>query len=359
MKRVQFLLPLLLCALCVVQAQTVIDGNAEGKVWSLEKASTWYNSHKWISGSNYIPHTAINQLEMWQAETFDPETIDRELGWAESIGFNTMRVFLHSLAWKQDPAGFKMRVDRYLVIADRHHIQTIFVFFDDCWNKVPHEGKQPEPKPGIHNSGWMQDPGDPASRDSTHFPVLAKYVKDVLRSFGQDRRILMWDLYNEPGNSGKAETSLVLLKKAFQWAREVNPDQPISAGIWAWDFEDYNIFQVLNSDIITYHDYEDAEKHLRVIQLLKLSGRPLICTEYMARTRNSRFSTIMPMLKENAVGAINWGFTAGKTNTIYAWDTPVPDGSEPVEWFHDIFRRDGTPYRRDETDLISRLNQTE
>jgi hypothetical protein len=312
-----------------------------------------------LVGCNFIPSTAINQLEMWQAETFDPETIETELGWAESIGFNTMRVFLHSLAWKQDPDGFKKRVDNYLAIADRHHILTIFVFFDDCWNKVPQEGKQPEPTTGIHNSGWMQDPGDPASKDSTLFPVLEKYVKDILKTFGQDKRILLWDLYNEPGNSGKAETSLPLLRKAFQWAREINPGQPISAGIWAWDFEAFNTFQYQNSDIITYHDYEDAEKHLRVIQLLKMSGRPLICTEYMARTRNSRFSTVMPMLKENKVGAINWGFVAGKTNTIYAWDTPVPDGGEPVEWFHDIFRKDGSPYRKDETDLISRLNRAE
>lgn len=359
MKKIQVLFLLLFCALCFTQAQTTVDGNAKEKVWPLEKANAWYDSHPWISGANYIPHTAINQLEMWQAETFDPETIDKELGWAEGIGFNTMRVFLHSLAWKQDPAGFKKRVDSYLAIADRHHIQTIFVFFDDCWNKVPHEGKQPEPKTGIHNSGWMQDPGDPASKDSTLFPVLEKYVKDMLITFGQDKRILLWDLYNEPGNSGKAETSMPLLRKVFQWARAINPGQPVSAGLWAWDLEAFNVFQAQHSDIITYHDYEDAERHLRVIQLLKMSGRPLICTEYMARTRNSRFSTVMPMLKENKVGAINWGFVAGKTNTIYAWDTPVPDGSQPVEWFHDIFRSDGTSYRKDETDLISRLNKAE
>jgi Cellulase (glycosyl hydrolase family 5) len=356
MKKIQFLLPLLFGALGCLQAQTTGEGVTFGKVWSAEKADTWYDSHKWISGANYIPSTAVNQLEMWQAKTFDPKTINKELGWAEDIGFNTMRVFLHSLAWKQDPAGFKTRMDKYLAIADKHHIQTIFVFFDDCWNKLPHEGFQPEPRPGVHNSGWVQDPGDPASKDATGFPALEKYVKDILTTFGHDKRILLWDLYNEPGNSGKGETSLALLKNIFQWAREINPDQPVSAGIWAWDFETLNIFQVLNSDIITYHDYEDAEKHLRVIQLLKLNGRPLICTEYMARTRNSRFSTIMPMLKDNKVGAINWGLVAGKTNTIYAWDTPLPDGSEPVEWFHDIFRKDGTPYRTDEIALIKKLN---
>src|SRR6185436_16011245 len=173
-----FLFLLVLCSSVDAQKakakkeSAVIATTQTASRWSVEKASSWYTAHKWITGANYIPSTAINQLEMWQADSFDPSTIDRELGWADSIGFNTMRVFLHSVAWKQDSSGFKQRISRYLDIADRHHIKTIFVFFDDCWNKVPVAGKQPDPKPGIHNSGWVQDPGDPYSMDSTNFPTL-------------------------------------------------------------------------------------------------------------------------------------------------------------------------------------------
>ncbi len=327
-----------------------------GTVWSVEKANAWYAAHKWITGANYIPANAINQLEMWQADTFDSATINKELGWAQGIGFNTMRVFLHSVAWKEDAEGFKKRINTFLSVASRHQIQPIFVFFDDCWNKVPSPGKQPAPKPGIHNSGWVQDPGQPASYDTTIYPGLEKYVKDILVTFGHDKRILLWDLYNEPGNSNKKDSSLPLLIKVFEWARAVNPDQPVSSGLWAWDLEKLNAFQLTHSDIITYHDYQEASLHKQVVQILKANGKPLICTEYMARTRNSRFATVLPMLKEENVGAINWGFVAGKTNTIYAWDTPKPDGSQPTEWFHDIFKPDGTPYRQDEVDLIKNLN---
>ena len=330
--------------------------NTVGKVWSAEKANAWYSQHKWLTGANYIPANAINQLEMWQADTFDPAEINKELGWAEGIGFNTLRVFLHSIAWKQDPEGFKKRMDQFLMIADKHHIQPLFVFFDDCWNKIPRAGRQPEPKPGIHNSGWVQDPGQPASENPANFPELEKYVRDVLSRFAHDKRILLWDLYNEPGNSGKKEASLPLLRKIFEWARAVNPDQPITAGLWDWSFEKLNKFQVANSDIITYHDYEELSLHQRVVSILKSFGKPLICTEYMARPRNSLFSSILPMLKTENVGAINWGFVSGKTNTIYAWDTPMPDGAEPLVWFHDIFRKDGTPYKEDEVDLIRKLN---
>ncbi|MDN3583134.1 cellulase family glycosylhydrolase [Mucilaginibacter flavus] len=328
---------------------------APAKVWSQEKAKTWYAQNQWLVGADFIPSTAINQLEMWQADTFDPKTIDTELGYAQGIGMNVMRVFLHHLAWQQDPEGFKKRMDQYLAISSKHGIKTMFVFFDDCWNKVPKTGKQPEPKPGIHNSGWAQDPGQPASEEMANSPVLQKYVKDVLTHFKTDKRILLWDLYNEPGNSGKGNKSLPLLKNTFKWAREVNPGQPISAGLWDWNLEDLNRFQATNSDVITYHDYSPVNDHLKTVQFLKITGRPLICTEYMARPRNSTFATVLPMLKKENVGAINWGFVTGKTNTIYAWDTPMPDGSEPKLWFHDIFHKDGTPYKSEETDLIKSL----
>ncbi len=332
-----------------------VSAQSSGR-WSAEKAKQWYAQHPWINGANFIPSTAINQLEMWQADTFDPQTIDRELGWAEGLGFNTMRVYLHSLAYKQDAKGFKNRMDQYLTIANKHGIKTIFVFFDDCWNKMGFSGKQPAPLPGIHNSGWVQDPGDPASKEPANFPALETYVKDVMTHFAKDKRVLLWDLYNEPGNSGKFETSLPLLTKVFEWARAANTDQPISVGLWRWDFEKLNAVQIANSDVITYHNYEAAEWHKRVLQLLKTHDRPLICTEYMARTKNSTFANTMPMLKEQKIGAINWGLVAGKTNTIYAWDTPLKDGSQPADWFHDIFWPDGRIYRTAETDLIKKLN---
>ena len=324
-------------------------------VWSAAKANAWYAKHKWINGANFIPSTAINQLEMWQANTFDQKTIDRELGYAEGIGFNTMRVFLHSMAWQQDPKGFKNRVNQYLTIADKHHIQTIFVFLDDCWNAEAKIGKQPEPKTGIHNSGWVQDPGN-RIKNADELPLLQKYVTDVLTTFKHDKRILLWDLYNEPGNSNKGNASMDLLSKVFDWAKIINPDQPVSSGMWDWNLEKLNTFQLTHSDVITYHDYEEPEKHQRVVQILKATGRPVICTEYMARLRGSTFENTMPILKKENVGAINWGLVSGKTNTIYAWDTPMPNGDEPKVWFHDVFRKDGTPYKQEETNLIKQLN---
>jgi len=322
--------------------------------WTSEKANEWYSHKGWLRGCNFIPSTAINQLEMWQAESFDTATINRQLGWAQSIGLNVMRVFLHHLAWEVDPKGFKTRMGQYLTIANKHNIATVFVFFDDCWNPTYKAGKQPDPKPGIHNSGWVRDPGD-LGKDSTIYPLLHSYVKDILTHFAKDKRIALWDLYNEPGNSSYGNKSMPLLKNVFQWAREVNPSQPLSAGVWSKELTDLNKFQLEASDVITYHNYNDEIQHKTAIDTLRKYGRPLICTEYMARKHKSRFDNIMPLLKAENIVAINWGLVEGKTNTKYAWDEPTPDGSEPKLWFHEIFRIDGTPYKEEEVKIIKQL----
>ena len=335
--------------------ETPTESVANTERWSAEKASEWAENMPWLRGSNFTPSTAINQLEFWQAATFDPETIDRELGWAENIGLNCMRVYLHHVAWETDKPGFKKRVDEYLSIADKHHISTIFVFFDDCWNPTYSAGKQPDPKPGVHNSGWIRDPGDLLFSSPELISVLEAYIKDMLETFKNDKRIVLWDLYNEPGNSGYGNRSMPLLQNVFKWARQVNPSQPVSAGLWNRNLSDLNKFQLENSDIITYHNYSDKADHQQAIDSLKMYNRPMICTEYMARRNNSLFGTIMPMLKENHIGAINWGLVDGKTNTKYAWNEPIPDGSEPPLWFHEIFRKDGTPYKQEEVDIIKAL----
>lgn len=332
--------------------------SSQANIWSAQKANDWYKQQGWLVGCNFLPSTAINQLEMWEAESFDPTTIDRELGWAEGIGFNTLRVFLHNLVWENDAEGFKKRINTFLDIASKHHIKPLFVFFDDCWNPEPKYGKQPEPKVGVHNSGWMRSPNMSVHNDPAKWDVLEKYVKDILSTFKNDNRILLWDLYNEPGNSGYNATSMPLLKKIFEWAWSIRPSQPLTAGLW-YDNKEFNDFQLNNSDVITFHNYENAEKLAKEINDLQKYGRPVICSEYMARTRNSKFETHLPIFKKYNVGATNWGFVSGKSNTIYQWDTPVPDGSEPKIWFHDIFRKDGTPFDANEVALIRKLTGKE
>jgi hypothetical protein len=321
--------------------------------WTVGEAKAWNDRQPWVVGCNFIPSTAINQLEMWQAESFDPTTIDRELGWAASIGMNGVRVYLHDLVYEADPAGFLSRIDEFLTIAQSHGIRALLVFFDDCWNPDPELGTQPAPKPGIHNSGWVNSPSKSQRNWPQDLERLEVYVKAVLSKFGSDDRVYAWDLYNEPGASGYDNSSLELLAKVFEWAWEIRPSQPLTAPIWNNHVE-LNEFLGANSDVINFHNYESAERLEGHIQVLGELGRPLICTEWMARTNGSRVETHLPILNRHQTACFIWGLVSGKTNTIYPWGSPG-NGPEPDPWFHDLFRQDGTPYSEAEVAVFRNL----
>jgi len=343
-------------------------------VWTNEEANAWYEGQAWPVGSNFSPSTSINQLEMWQAETFDTTTINRELGWAADLGFNTVRVYLHDLVYEQDSAGFLDRMDTFLKIAANHQIKPLFVFFDSCWDPYPKLGKQRDPKPHVHNSGWVQSPGADVLQDTTQYPRLENYIKGVVSHFAQDERILGWDVWNEPNNPntssyGKVELKdkdehvLPLLQKTFEWARSANPMQPLTSGLWdGGDWADEAALtsiqkvQLEESDIISFHNYDDPASFEARIKQLQKYNKPLLCTEYMARPNKSTFEGSLPIAKKYKVGAYNWGFVAGKTQTIYAWDSwGKTYTSEPTIWFHDILRKDGTPYNEKEVQFIKSL----
>ena len=359
-----FAVILLCCAAAAAQSQR----------WSEQKARDWYQRQPWLVGSNYNPASAINQLEMWQADSFDPKRIDLELGWAASLGMNTMRVYLHDLLWQQDPEGFKRRLDEFLRIAQRHKIRPMFVLFDSVWDPNPQLGRQRAPRPGVHNSGWVQSPSMKALQDASERPRLEAYVKGVVGAFARDERVLAWDIWNEPDNTNpgsyghlesknKVEMVLALLPRAFAWAREAGATQPLTSGVWKGDWStpekmtEMDRTQIELSDVITFHNYDSPTELEKRINWLKRYNRPMICTEYMARGNGSFFIGSLLVGKVHNVGMINWGLVQGKTQTHLPWDSwqrPYTD-REPSVWFHEVFRADGAPYIPEEAEFIKRM----
>jgi len=343
--------------------------------WSIEKSQNWYNQNNWIVGCNYLPSNAINQLEMFQKETFDAEINKKELSWARQLGFNSVRVYLHDLLWA-DPIGFSERLNILLDICASLEIKPLLVLFDDCHRPYPKLGIQPKPVSGVHNSGWKQSPGmaivngiHEEQLNNIEIIRLKKFVTEILSNFKDDERILMWDIYNEPGQFGIGDKSLTLLELTWEWAYEVRPSQPLTACLDGSVGEGNIKLNAENSDIITFHTYE-GEKLQETIDKLKVYKRPLICTEYMAREFGSTFEFSLPIFKENNIGCYNWGLVAGKSQTHFGWSTILDlqkkkeggkfleDGDEipePEIWFHDILRKDGTAYNEKEVEFIKAI----
>lgn len=365
---------LLLAVACLVLPFMTPAAAGARPQWTPAQAKAWYARQAWPVGSNYVPASAINQLEMWQPDTFNPQEIDRELGWAETTGMTTMRVFLQDQLWTSDPDGFKKRIDRFLTIATKHRIRPVFVLFDSCWNPNSKLGKQPDPVPGVHNSGWVQSPGSAELNDPAYVPKLEAYVKGVIGAFAHDDRILGWDIWNEPHEGGTdaihntddARRVTVLLPQVFAWARAADPDQPITSGVFDggdWSPSHENALtaiqktQLDQSDIISFHSYAWPEEFENRVVQLEAYGRPVWCTEYMARSAGSTIDTVLPIGHDHRVAMFNWGFVDGKTQTRFPWDSwehPYVK-HDPVVWFHDLYHKDGTPYRLREIDIIRTL----
>ncbi len=336
--------------------------------WSEQRAAEWRQSVGWLLGCNFTPSTAGSQLEFWQAATFDAPTIDRELDWAAEFGMNVVRVYLHDLIYQADGSGYLDRIDEFLAVADGHGIAAVPVLFDGVWHPRPKLGPQPDPIPRRHNSIWVQGPGSEILYDAERWPPLGDYVAAVLERFGDDGRVVAWDLFNEPdqldrdtlrlgSRDAKAAAATALLDRVFDWARSANPSQPLTAGVWEYDEDrrpvdnDINSLMLGRSDIISFHCYEPLEHLNAVIDALSEHARPLLCTEWLARSAGST-ADLLPTFGDRDVGAINWGLVDGRTQTRFPWKswTEPVDDNEP--WFHELLRRDGTPYDEAEAEIF-------
>ena len=375
------------------------DVDAVAGRWSADKANAWYDSLPWLVGCNYYPATAINQIDMWQESTWDPGQIDKELGWAESIGMNTLRVYLHDLVWVDDEEGLYRRMDEFLSICQKHGIRPFFVFFDDCHYPEPTLGPQPLPVKAWHNSGWLNCPARElalryAGGKATEQEVarLKGYVQATMQRFANDDRVLLWELYNEPGRgsgnlSGQTKRGAIgdrsqrLVHDSWVWAREVNPSQPITSCTAGSVGEMNKAINRANADVHSIHCYSPPDKLEELIREYQADGRPILMTEWLARTAGSTVADCLPVLKKHKVAAINWGLVVGKSQTHYPWSSrkgpkgkrldvnkkrsrghvvrPGEPFPEPRVWFHDLFRMDGTPYDQAEIDLFRQLTKSE
>ena len=268
---------------------------------------------------------------------FDVKKIDDELKMAQADGFNCARVVLPFVVWERDPAAFKTRFSQFLEVCAKRGIKVMPALFDDCvFGPIfdPIYGRQPIVVAGWYANGWTPSPGHGMVRDRAQWPRLEKYVKDLVSTYKNDARVWVWDVYNEPTNGGLGDVSVPLVNKVFDWAREINPVQPLTCDV----FGTLAMARLAldRSDIVTFHDYDGPEPLQNHINQLELSGRPLICTEWLNRSQQSTPQNNLPVFARENVGAMHWGYINGRTQTNLRWGAK-PGNPTPKLWQHDLY----------------------
>ena len=328
------------------------EGQPGGR-WQDRRIWDWYNQLAPLKGVNYIPRTAVNSVAMWAEDSFDPDTIAEELGWAQNAGYTSIRVPLQFAVWQEDADGFLQRVDKLLELAQKHGLRVVPVLFDDLdlAGTPPQVGPQPEPVPGEYNSQWVPSPGRETVTDRSQWPALEKYVKDVMNKFKRDSRVLYWDLYNTAGNSGLGEESLPLVDQTFHWARSVEADQPLAVAPWREFGSAMSARKLEHSDLITFQGYDNVESMQARLLMLQRYQRPIICSGWLMRQTGNDFERVLPLFSTFRVGWFNQGLVKGKTQ-LNIQQTQFRSDQDPDLWQQNVLQEDGTPYHRREVELI-------
>ena len=350
--------------------------------WSKERAWAWYDAHPWLRGCNFMGSDCANRIDQWQEEGFEErlQTADAELALVAQTGFNTIRIIVEYFVWENQHDGFMQRLERYIATAWKHGISCMIVLGNDCmqpkeWTKPAHFGPQ--------HYDWGYHGGRKQSQHGTlpsmgyHLldePELAlrhyEMVREIIETYRNDERIIMWDLYNEAGNARRGMVTMPHLQKYFEIARAIDPIQPLTACTYRCPVDadvpipEIEQYCVDNSDIISYHNYGPYQDNIRIIKRLKEYGRPIVNTEWLGRIFHNTIQELFPLFYLEKIGCYNWGFVAGKYQTYEpwagTWDRYDADPTLDVDftkWFHDLYRPSHRPYDPKEIEIIRRFSR--
>ncbi|MBP3381696.1 MAG: cellulase family glycosylhydrolase [Clostridia bacterium] len=346
-------------------------------MWSKERANEWYNARPWIRGCNFMGSDCANRIDQWQEEGFEERlaVADTELELVAKTGFNSIRIIPEFYVWKHQHDGFMDRFERYIATAAKHGISCMVVFGNDCM--PPKEEALKRFHLGKQNVDWGYHGGRKVSQHGAQAgpgyhlldePELAKehyeWVREIVTKYKDDERIIMWDVFNEPGNSNRGNLSMPHLKEFFRIIREIDPIQPLTVGIWNTSkglsgISEIERYALENSDIISFHNYGSYIENVKLIKELKAFGRPLVNTEWLARCLDNNVQEIFPLFYLENIGCYNWGFVAGKYQTYEPWNSVWEQYAENpqmkwdfTKWFHDLYRPNLRPYDPKEIELI-------
>lgn len=277
-----------------------------------------------LRGANYVPSYARNDVQIWM--DYDAAVVDRELGYAERLKLNTVRVFLQVAVYEQDPQRFLDNFESFLSLCENHHIRMMPVIFDSCFGDFPDLGK-------YRDKDWMACPGQ-NRLGPEHWPAMRKFVRDVVGEHKDDRRIVMWDVMNEPTCTSfyqKEEDKQrihTFVWQALDWVKAQKPSQPRTVGMM---FSSELPLVQDKVDVLAFHNYRrDLREDIQGVRAIaRKLGKPAIINEVVRNDQPAPYA--MPILYEEKIGWCFWELMLGSTQ-FSRGDNPIqgviyPDGT--------------------------------
>ena len=354
--------------------------------WTKERAWEWYNAQPWIRGCNYMPASCANHIDLWQEYGSEArfEEMEREMALMEKDGFNAVRLLLGDYGfavWRAEHDGMMKRFERMLEIFDRHGVRVILIFGNDCsrpkpiWS-LPPMGEQ-KYDVGYHagrklaqHGSFPGQPGYTAVDDPQLCEEFFAMCEEFLSKYAHDRRILFWNLWNEPGANNRGTISTKHIRRLFKLAWTIDPDQPLAADLYTsernWTNDVAEAVGAELNDIVSYHSYSPLSYQTVLAKKLKdRFGRPLVSTEWLGRIFNCTVQDVYPFFAQNRIGCTMWGYVNGKYQTHEPWEVTWRQSEADPEkarefdltkWFHDLYRPSLRPYDPEEVNIIRRIN---
>ncbi|MGI6713538.1 MAG: cellulase family glycosylhydrolase [Bacilli bacterium] len=347
--------------------------------WSKEKAWAWYNQQNWIRGFCYYPSCCVDLIEMWQEYNWDnvKKTINHEMKLAKDWGFNAVRIITSFEVYLDQHDAMMEHLEEFIMICDQHQIKVMVCLGNDCLvsksnYKKPIYGEQKCEY--FYHSGKaisphivMNDFGYSLTDDEENVEKYLAYIDEIVGKYAKDKRVLLWDIFNEPGNSKRDMLSYEIMKKSFEIARKHQTIQPCAACCWSYDkhnrpYKEIELKALEMSDVILYHGYMDFKKHHRTVRWLKKTyDRPLFNTEWLHRIWHNNVKNLFPYFRKHKIACFNWGLVRGKSQTNEPWEwlfNVYHQGHgkdwDFTKWQHDLIRSNGQPYDFEEEKIIKR-----
>ncbi len=294
----------------------------------------------WMRGANYVPSYARNDVQIWL--DYDPAVIDRELGYAAKLKLNVVRVFLQVAVYETAPQRFLDNFENLLSLCAKHQIQLMPVLFDSCFDP------QVVDLQNYHDKKWMPSPGFSRLGNQDR-PALERYIQAVVGGHRQDRRIVLWDVMNEPestahyadGERGGRATIDAFVRWALRRVKDEQPNQPLTIG---WAAQPNTLAFIDLVDVICIHQYcpaAELAKWIREAQhWSRLYGKPVIMNEFIGRPQQP-FERALPIVAEQKIGWCFWELMIGRTQF-----------AEGVSPYQGLLYPDGTCYDADEVAAV-------